>query len=38
VTHRVAHTPIAPVMVLLGGLALRFVIVHAGQLSRWPRP
>lgn len=37
VTHRVAHTPIAPVLVLLGGLALRFVIVSAGQLSHWLR-
>jgi len=38
VTHRIAHTPVGPVMVLLGGLALRFVIVHGGQLSHWPRP
>jgi formate-dependent nitrite reductase membrane component NrfD len=37
VTHRVAHTPIAPVLVLLGGLALRFVIVNAGQFSHWLR-
>jgi formate-dependent nitrite reductase membrane component NrfD len=37
VTHRIAHTPIAPLLVMLGGLALRFVIVSAGQLSRWPR-
>jgi formate-dependent nitrite reductase membrane component NrfD len=37
VTHRVAHTPIAPVLVLLGGLALRFVIVYAGQSSHWLR-
>jgi formate-dependent nitrite reductase membrane component NrfD len=36
VTHRVAHTPIAPLLVLLGGLVLRFVIVYAGQYSRWP--
>jgi formate-dependent nitrite reductase membrane component NrfD len=36
VTHRVRHTPIAPVLVLLGGLGLRFVIVYAGQLSHWP--
>jgi len=34
--HRIAHTPIAPVLVLLGGLALRFVVVYAGQWSRWP--
>lgn len=38
VTHRVAHTPIAPLLVLFGGLALRFVIVSAGQWSHWPRP
>ncbi|MFN7951718.1 MAG: NrfD/PsrC family molybdoenzyme membrane anchor subunit [bacterium] len=36
VSHRVAHTPIAPVLVMLGGLALRFVIVFAGQASHWP--
>jgi len=38
VTHRIIHTPVAPVLVMLGGLALRFVIVSAGQLSHWPRP
>jgi len=37
VTHRVPHTPLAPVLVLLGGLALRFVIVSAGQVSHWSR-
>jgi formate-dependent nitrite reductase membrane component NrfD len=37
VTHRIIHTPIAPVLVMLGGLALRFVIVSAGQYSHWPR-
>ena len=37
VTHRTIHTPIAPILVMLGGLALRFVIVYAGQYSRWPR-
>jgi formate-dependent nitrite reductase membrane component NrfD len=37
VTHRIVHTPLAPVMVLLGGLALRFVIVAAGQASRFAR-
>ena len=36
-SHRIAHTPVAPVLVLLGGLALRFVFVYAGQLSRWPQ-
>ena len=37
VTHRVQHTPLAPILVLLGGLALRFVIVSAGQISHWSR-
>ena len=37
VTHRIPHTPLAPVLVLLGGLALRFVIVSAGQVSHWSR-
>lgn len=37
VTHRITHTPVAPVLVLLGGLALRFVVVYAGQFSHWPR-
>ena len=35
VSHRVVHTAIAPVLVLAGALALRFVIVYAGQQSRW---
>jgi len=37
VRHRVAHTPVAPVLVILGGLMLRFVIVSAGQASHWLR-
>ncbi len=37
VEHRVAHTPIAPILVIAGGLALRFVIVQAGQVSHWTR-
>jgi formate-dependent nitrite reductase membrane component NrfD len=37
VTHRVPHTRVAPVLVILGGLALRFVVVGAGQLSHWLR-
>ncbi len=37
VTHRIIHTPIAPILVMLGGLALRFVIVAAGQHSHWSR-
>lgn len=36
-TRRIAHNRVAPVLVLLGGLALRFVVVYAGQLSHWPR-
>ncbi|MFA9391474.1 MAG: NrfD/PsrC family molybdoenzyme membrane anchor subunit [Prolixibacteraceae bacterium] len=26
---------VAPIMVLVGGLIFRFIIVHAGQISRW---
>lgn len=37
VTHRIQHTPVAPFLVLTGGLALRFVIVGAGQASHWTR-
>ncbi len=37
VTHRVAHTPVAPLLVIAGGAALRFVIVYAGQASHWMR-
>ncbi|MBP1634027.1 MAG: Molybdopterin oxidoreductase, Psr/Psh family, PsrC-like rane anchor subunit, partial [Acidobacteria bacterium] len=37
VAHRIAHTPVAPLLVLAGGLALRFVIVYAGQYSHWTR-
>ena len=35
VRHRIRHTPVAPLLVLAGGLALRFVIVYAGQISHW---
>jgi protein NrfD len=35
VRHRVRHTPVAPLFVIGGGLVLRFVIVMAGQESRW---
>lgn len=35
VRHRVAHTAVAPIFVILGGLLLRFVVVEAGQLSHW---
>ena len=37
VRHRIAHTPIAPILVVAGGLVLRFVIVAAGQSSHWTR-
>ncbi len=35
VSHRVRHNPLVPVLVLAGGLALRFVVVYAGQYSHW---
>jgi protein NrfD len=31
----IQHTPIAPIMVMAGGLALRWVLVSAGQFSHW---
>ncbi len=35
VNHKIKHTPVAPLLVLAGGLTLRFVIVYAGQFSTW---
>ena len=35
VNHKIRQTPIAPIMVIVGGLILRFVIVSAGQYSHW---
>jgi len=35
VNHKIRHTPFAPILVILGGLILRFVIVSAGQYSHW---
>jgi formate-dependent nitrite reductase membrane component NrfD len=35
VNHKVPHCPLMPVLVILGGVALRFVIVEAGQHSHW---
>lgn len=35
VRHRVRHTPVAPLLVIAGGLVLRFLIVDAGQVSHW---
>jgi len=37
VTHRIAHTPVGPLLVMAGGLALRIVIVAAGQVSHWAK-
>jgi protein NrfD len=37
-TRRIAHTAVAPLLVMAGGLALRFVIVAAGQASHWISP
>ncbi|NJL28331.1 MAG: polysulfide reductase NrfD [Thermoanaerobaculia bacterium] len=33
--HKIPHTPLAPILVIAGGLILRFVIVYAGQASHW---
>ena len=35
VNHKIKHTPVAPIMVIAGGLLLRFVFVYAGQYSHW---
>jgi protein NrfD len=35
VRHRIGHSPVPPLLVIGGGLALRFVLVGAGQVSRW---
>jgi protein NrfD len=35
VTHKIKHTPIGPILVLFGGLMLRFIIVSVGQYSHW---
>jgi formate-dependent nitrite reductase membrane component NrfD len=37
VNRRIRHTPVAPMLVMAGGLFLRFVIVSAGQASHWTR-
>ena len=37
VNHKIKHSMIAPIMVIAGGLFLRFVIVYAGQASHWTR-
>lgn len=33
--HRIRHTLAPAVLVLIGGLALRFILVYAGQASHW---
>jgi formate-dependent nitrite reductase membrane component NrfD len=33
-THRIAHTVVPAVLVLIGGFTLRWVMVNAGQLSQ----
>lgn len=35
VNHKIKHNPLVPIMVIVGGLILRFVIVQAGQVSSW---
>lgn len=35
VNHKIKHTPVAPIMVLAGGVILRFVFVYAGEYSHW---
>jgi protein NrfD len=37
VTHRIQHTPLGPLLVMAGGLALRFVFVAVGQASHWAK-
>jgi protein NrfD len=37
VSHKIRHTPLAPLLVMAGGLALRFVVVAAGQVSHWAK-
>ena len=35
VMKRIRHTPVAPLLVIAGGLVFRFVMVNAGQMSAW---
>jgi protein NrfD len=37
VSRRIQHTPLGPLLVMAGGLALRFVVVAAGQVSHWAK-
>ena len=34
-THKIRHTAVAPLLVLVGGLVFRLVMVSAGQLTHW---
>jgi formate-dependent nitrite reductase membrane component NrfD len=33
--HLIQHTPVAPLLVMVGGFALRWILVSAGQVSHW---
>lgn len=33
--HKIAHSPIGPLLVIAGGMALRFLMVYAGQASHY---
>lgn len=35
VNHKVRHSPVAPIMVIAGGLLLRIILVAAGQDTHW---
>jgi len=35
VRGKINHSPVMPILVIMGGLILRFVIVYAGQYSNW---
>jgi formate-dependent nitrite reductase membrane component NrfD len=35
VNNKIRHSPVAPILVIMGGLILRFVIVYAGEYSHY---
>ncbi len=35
VNLKIRHTPVAPILVIFGGLVLRFIIVSMGQYTEW---
>jgi formate-dependent nitrite reductase membrane component NrfD len=37
VNNKIPHTNVAPILVMIGGLILRFIVVYAGQYSHWSR-